>query len=162
MRDIVCTNCGCKKMIRTSAPFDVHDQYAEFVERPTLRIYACCECGHLEFFDTYAVDKYNESMITIKSITSELQILRKRLSDLESSASVSEINDEIKQLERQLTSLDITIRQQQEFKAKVQELQAKAHRIPNEIAKLKKQIEGLERQLREAEQVLEKIEVIEG
>lgn len=162
MRDIVCTNCGCKKMIRTSAPFEVHDQYAEFVERPTLRIYACCECGHLEFFDTYAVDKYNESMRTIKSITSELQILRKRLSDLESSASVSEINDEIKQLERQLTSLDITIRQQQEFKAKVQELQAKAHRIPNEIAKLKKQIEELERKLREAEQVLENIEVIEG
>ena len=158
-----CTQCGCENLtpININSLFSILGD-ASMRTSESLKIYTCRNCGHLEFFDTYAVDKYNESMITIKSITSELQILRKRLSDLESSASVSEINDEIKQLERQLTSLDITIRQQQEFKAKVQELQAKAHRIPNEIAKLKKQIEGLERQLREAEQVLEKIEVIEG
>ena len=91
-----------------------------------------------------------------------MQILRKRLADLESPSTISKINDEIKQLERQLTSLDITIRQQQEFEVKVQELKAKANNIPNEIRRLKEQIETLERKLREAERTLENIEVIEG
>lgn len=162
MRDIMCTNCGCKKLIRTAAPFDVRDQYAKFVASPTLRIYACCECGHLEFFDPHAIDKYNESIRSQKSITSELQILRKRLSDLESPTAISKINDEIKQIERQLTSLDITIRQQQELQAKVRELQAKARTIPNEIAKIKRQIEALECKLKDAEEVLSNTEIIDG
>ena len=158
----MCTNCGCKKLIRTSAPFAVRDQYAEFVESPTLRIYACYECGHLEFFDSHTINKYNECASAIKSITSKLQILRERLSDLENPATASKINDEIQQLERQLTSLDITIRQQQEYKAKVKELQTKARAIPNEIAKLKKQIEELEHSLKYAEEVLSNTEIIDG
>ena len=91
-----------------------------------------------------------------------MQVLRKRLSDLESPMAISKINDEIKQIERQLTSLDITIRQQQELQAKVRELQAKARSSPNEISKIKRQIEEAERKLREAERVFENTEVIEG
>ena len=162
MRNIVCTQCGCTTLVKTDSPFGVYGDYVESRVRPTLRIYACCECGHLEFFDPYTVDKHYESKKAIESITNELQILRKRLADLESPSTISKINDEIKQLERQLTSLDITIRQQQEFKVKVQELKAKANNIPNEIRRLKEQIETLERKLREAERTLENIEVIEG
>ena len=161
MRDIMCTNCGCKTLIRTNTPWWATGEVDNHVN-PTLRIYACSECGHLEFFDTYALDKYNESTSAIKSIGNELQVLRKHLSDLESPMAISKINDEIKQLERQLKSLDITIRQQQEMQAKVRELQAKSRSIPNEIAKLKRQIEELERKLREAERVFENTEVIEG
>lgn len=162
MRDIMCTNCGCKTLVRTNPPFGASGQYVDNYVNPTLRIYACSECGHLEFFDTYAVDKYNESTRAIKSIGNELQVLRKRLSDLESPMAISKINDEIKQIERQLTSLDITIRQQQEMQAKVRELQAKARSIPNEISKIKRQTEEAERKLKEAERVFENTEVIEG
>ena len=162
MRNIVCTQCGCTTFVRTDSPFGVSGQYVDSVVRSTLRIYACCECGHLEFFDPYTVDKHYESKKAIESITNELQILRKRLADLESPSTISKINDEIKQLERQLTSLDITIRQQQEYKAKVQELKAKSNNIPNEIRRLKEQIEALERKLREAERTFENIEVLEG
>ena len=91
-----------------------------------------------------------------------MEVLRKRLSNLESPSAISKINDEIKQIERQLTSLDITIRQQQELQAKVRELQAKSRSIPNEITKLKRQIEELERKLREAKRVFENTEIIEG
>ena len=84
------------------------------------------------------------------------------MSDLESPTAISKINDEIKQIERQLTSLDITIRQQQELQAKVRELQAKARTIPNEIAKIKRQIEALECKLKDAEEVLSNTEIIDG
>ena len=160
MRNIMCTQCGCKTLVRTTPPFGA--LYVDKYERPTLRIYACCECGHLEFFDSYAVDKYYENKKAIDSVTNELQVLRKRLSDLESPMEISKINDEIKQIERQLTSLDITIRQQQEMQAKVRKLQAKVRSIPNEISMIKRQIEEAERKLREAERVFENTEVIEG
>ena len=149
----MCTNCGCKTLIRADLPFGVSGD-ANMTANRTLKIYACLECGHLEFFDSYSVDEYNKSIKRVESILNELQILRKQLSDLENSMALSKINDEIKQLEHQSKSLDITIRQQQELQARIRELQTKVRTIPDDIANLSRRIKVLERNLESAKRTL--------
>lgn len=151
MRNIMCTNCGCKTLIRADLPFGVSGDVFMTAHR-TLEIYACLECGHLEFFDSYSVDEYNESIKRVESILNKLQILRKQLSDLENSMDL--FNDEIKQLEHQSKSLDITIRQQQELQARIRELQTKVRTIPNDIANLSRTIKNLEEKLERAKEKL--------
>lgn len=148
----MCTNCGCKTLIRADLPFDVSGDVYMTAAHRTLEIYACLECGHLEFFDSYSVDEYNESIKRVESILNKLQILRKQLSDLENSMDL--FNDEIKQLEHQSKSLDITIRQQQELQARIRELQTKVRTIPNDIANLSRTIKNLEEKLERAKEKL--------
>lgn len=155
MKKIICTQCGCKTLIRSNPPFDAYHERK-------LRTYACCECSHLEFFYSCEVDKYYSGKKTIDSIANELQVLEKRLADLESPLMISKINDEVKQLECQLMSLDITIRQKNEFESKLREMQEKSRCIPIEIAELKRKIEALKSRRVEVERNIAHIELIEG
>ena len=155
-----CTQCGCEKFVKTDSPFGVcGDAYA--TTRKTLTIYACFKCGHLEFFDTYTVDKYNRYKMIIESDTASLQTLRKQLAELENPDTKIELNNEIKEIEEKLKSLDITIREQQELTVKLHDLQVKARNLPNEIKKWKNEIQSKESHVRDAQRELEKIELIE-
>ena len=80
----------------------------------------------------------------------------------ESPLMISKINDEVKQLECQLMSLDITIRQKNEFESKLREMQEKSRCIPIEIAELKRKIEALKSRRVEVERNIAHIELIEG
>ena len=155
-----CTQCGCKKFVKTDSPFGVSgDAYA--TTRKTLTIYACFKCGHLEFFDTYTADQYNRYTTIIESDTSSLQSLKKQLLELENPDTKIALGNEIEEIEEKLKSLDITIREQQELTVKLYDLQAKARNLPNEIKKWKEKIQKMESNVKDAQKELEKIELIE-
>ena len=163
MKAIVCTNCGCKKLIKTCHPFMAHDQHAIFSRNyPTLTIYACTKCGHLEFFDTYAMDEYNERCTTKAKLVSELQSLTKQYESVDYPSTITRIQDEIERTEHQLSNLDITIRQQQKLQEKLNDLTEKLISIKKEEYKIKEQIEKLDKKLRETNIALSKDEVIDG
>lgn len=162
MKDIICTNCGCKKLLKTATPFGVHDQYAKFVENPTLKIYACLKCGHLEFFDTYAIDAYKQRTSNKSTIIEELRRLNKQYEAVNYPTAIAKIQEEIRHTEHKLTDLDITIRQQQKLQEKLSELKENLVRLRKEEYNLKEQIAKLDKKLREANIELSKDEVIEG
>ena len=163
MKTIVCTNCGCKKLIKTCQPFMAHDQHTIFAQNyPTLTIYACTKCGHLEFFDTYAMATYNEKCTNKAKLISELQNLTKQYEAVDYPATITKIQDEIERTEHQLANLDITIRQQQKLQEKLSELKEKLLSIRKEEHKIKEQIESLDKKLRETNKELSKEEVIDG
>ncbi len=155
-----CTQCGCKKFVKTDSPFGVcGDAYA--TTRETLTIYACFKCGHLEFFDTYTVDKYNRYKTIIEIDTESLQTIKKQLLELENPDTKIALDNEIKEIEEKLKSLDITIREQQELTVKLHTLQAKARNLPNEIKKWKNEIQSKERNVKDAQERLAEIEITE-
>ena len=156
-----CTQCGCKKFVKTDSPFGVQGD-AWSTTRASLSIYACCECGHLEFFDPYHVGEYQGCVRDIKNIPLEIEELKKQLSELQEPTVLLSVKEEMKQIEQKLTSIDITIRQQQELKEKLKKLRITASDIPQKINQIESKIWKLEKELSEAEKKLKKVEVIEG
>ena len=153
-----CTNCGCKKLIKTREPFGYWGQDVTGYADKTLVIYSCFDCGHLEFFSTDAVDEYKENISRKSSILIELENLRKELNDLENNPTSLEIQN----LEERLKSLDITVREQQELTNKLSDLRAKIRRLPDKIRPIKRQIKELEEELKRVEENIAKVDIIEG
>ncbi len=153
-----CTNCGCKKLIKTREPFGSWGQDVTGYADKTLAIYSCFDCGHLEFFSTDAIDEYKENISRKSSILIELENLRKDLNDLENNPTSLEIQN----LEERLKSLDITVREQQELKNKLSELSAKIRRLPDKIRPIKRQIKELEEELKKIEEKIAKVDIING
>lgn len=153
-----CTNCGCKKLIKTWAPFGYDGYDGHSYQDKTLVIYSCFDCGHLEFFSTDAVDEYKENISRKSNILIELENLRKDLNDLENNPTSLEIQN----LEERLTSLDITVREQQELSNKLSDLRAKIRRLPDKIRTIKRQIKELEEILKTIEKKIAKVDIING
>jgi chromosome segregation ATPase len=110
-------------------------------------VYLCLDCGHYEFFSTKHAKRHYDEAKWIRDTESEIDTLRRELSELESPVTTQELNEEIKSIERQLTSLDITIRQQQELKTKLDDLKKQLSRIPSQISRIKEKIRSLESEL---------------
>ena len=153
-----CTNCGCKKLIKTREPFGSWGQDVTSYVDKTLAIYSCFDCGHLEFFSTDAIDEYKENISRKSSILIELENLRKDLNDLENNPTSLEIQN----LEERLKSLDITVREQQELTNKLSDLRAKIRRLPDKIRPIKRQIKELEEALKRVEEKIAKVDIING
>ena len=77
----------------------------------------------------------------------EIANLRRDVENLKNPDTVQKINDEIKVVEQQLKSLDITIRQQQELKAKRSELERNLSVIPSMIQSKLNRIHSIESKL---------------
>ena len=84
------------------------------------------------------------------------------MSELQEPTVLLSVKEEMKQIEQKLTSIDITIRQQQELKEKLKKLRITASDIPQKINQIESKIWKLEKELSEAEKKLKKLEVIEG
>lgn len=161
-----CTNCGCKKLIKTREPFGSWGQDVTGYADKTLVIYSCFDCGHLEFFSTDAVDEYKEKLSRKSTILIELENLRKELKELEN----IEICYEIERMEKQLKSLDITIREQMELTEKLKVLKSQTNGIPNKTINsrrltdkkiiIKRQINELEKELITIEEKISKVDII--
>lgn len=142
-----CTSCGNTNLVKTYLPMESYgDGGANLSDM--VDVYLCLDCGHYEFFSTNHVNRYYDAVKWIRDTESEIDTLRRELSELESPATTQKLNKEIKSIERQLKSLDITIRQQQELKSKCRELELELSGIPNQIRRIKEKIEKLESKLR--------------
>lgn len=111
-------------------------------------VYLCLDCGHFEFFSTKKANKYYEDATWIRDTENEIKTLYHELEELQNPLTVQKINDEIKMVETQLKSLDITIRQQQELKNSLSELKRKLQLIPGKISQIKEKIRSLEANLK--------------
>lgn len=141
-----CTSCGNTNLVKTYFPMDSYGDGGASVSN-IVDVYLCLDCGHYEFFSTKHANKYYDAAKWISDTESEIDALRRELSELESPVITQKLNEEIKSIESQLTSLDITIRQQQELKTKLYDLKNKLSRIPSQISRIKEKIRSLESEL---------------
>ena len=141
-----CTSCGSTNLVKTYFPMTSYGDGGASVS-DMVDVYLCLDCGHYEFFSTKHANRYYDAAKWIRDTESEIDSLRRELSELESPSITQKLNEEIKSIESQLTSLDITIRQQQELKTKLYDLKTKLSGIPRQISRIKGKISSLEREL---------------
>ena len=141
-----CTSCGNTNLVKAHFPMDSYGDGGASVSN-MVDVYLCLDCGHYEFFSTKHANRFYDAAKWIRDTESEIDTLRRELSELESPVTTQKLNEEIKSIESQLTSLDITIRQQQELKTKLYDLKNKLSRIPRQISRIKEKIRSLESEL---------------
>lgn len=141
-----CTSCGNTNLVKTYFPMDSYGDGGASVSN-MVDVYLCLDCGHYEFFSTKHANRHYDAAKWIRDTESEIDTLKRELSELESPVTTQKLNEEIKSIESQLTSLDITIRQQQELKTKLHDLKNKLSRIPSQISRMKEKIRSLESEL---------------
>ena len=141
-----CTSCGNTNLVKTYFPMDSYGDGGASVSN-MVDVYLCLDCGHYEFFSTKHANRHYDAAKWIRDTKSEIDTLRRELSELESPVTTQKLNEEIKSIESQLTNLDITIRQQQELKTKLYDLKNKLSRIPSQISRIKEKIRSLESEL---------------
>lgn len=158
-----CTQCGCKKLIKLdnqSSLFLTSDGES-VMPRELTRIYACLECGHLEFFNSSRVEQYKRYLLKVKELPNEIETLRKQLATLEDPTYITNLQETVKQAEEQLKSLDITVRQQQELTILVYEKTEQIKNASREVKELQNKIRSLETALKDAEKRLAEFEITE-
>ena len=141
-----CTSCGNTNLVKTYFPMDSYGDGGASVSN-MVDVYLCLDCGHYEFFSTKHANRHYDAAKWIRDTESEIDSLRRELSELENPSTTQKLNEEIKSIESQLTSLDITIRQQQELKTKLYDVKNKLSRIPSQISRIKEKIRSLESEL---------------
>ena len=141
-----CTSCGNTNLVKTHFPMDSYGDGGASVSN-MVDVYLCLDCGHYEFFSTKHANRHYDAAKRIRDTESEIDGLRHELSELENPATTQKLNEEIKSIESQLTSLDITIRQQQELKTKLYDVKKKLSDIPRQIKRIKESIGNLESNL---------------
>ena len=141
-----CTSCGNTNLVKTYFPMASHGDGGASVS-DMVDVYLCLDCGHYEFFSTKHANRHYDAAKWIRDTGSEIDSLRRELSELENPSTTQKLNEEIKSIENQLTSLDITIRQQQELKTKLYDVKNKLSRIPSQISRIKEKIRSLESEL---------------
>jgi uncharacterized small protein (DUF1192 family)/predicted nucleic-acid-binding Zn-ribbon protein len=128
-----CILCGCEKFYKTA---DLGLYVEDFVKvnsnSSSLERFICCECGHVEFFDLFPInrgkelkEKVESTRETIEKLNNELAVIKEKIPPLkkeyanqhkismDENNSVKSVNEakqkmldlqkEISQLERQLT-----------------------------------------------------------
>ena len=143
-----CTFCGNTNLVKTYFPMTSYGDGGATVS-DDVDVYLCIDCGHYEFFSTKRANNYRNTAKWIRDTETKIDILRRELSELEleKPSTTQKLNEEIKFIESQLTSLDITIRQQQELKVKIRDIKNKLSDIPNQISRIKNEIRNLESEL---------------
>ena len=138
-----CTQCGCENLI----PINIESLIsisgdASMRNSESLKVYACRNCGHLEFFDNGLNEKLAEESEIEKKYEKEISALLEKQNQIED-GELKQLKEELAYTESQLKSLDITIRQQQEFKENVKALNVKIEKVLYKIRKIKTEIENL-------------------
>jgi chromosome segregation ATPase len=149
-----CTQCDCENLIpiRLKSLIDVSSD-ALMYNSESLKVYACRNCGHLEFFDNGLNEKLAKESEIEKQYAKELTALVQQQVEMKN-GELKQLQEELACVESQLKSLDITVRQQQELKQKAEDLKAKIQQISNEIYKIERGIKAVEsKKAHELEQV---------
>lgn len=146
-----CTQCGCKRFIESKfsnlisvGGWDVQCSISE-----TVKIFACLECGHLEFFDKMMPDKLAQAETNLKQLNDELNSLLQEKETKD--ALIHELDEEITRIEEQLKNLNITVREQneltensQQINNKIQQMLQVRRSIDKRIKEVAKNKEGAE------------------
>ena len=150
-----CTQCDSKSLTKIALEdlFYVSGD-ASLKTSNTLETYVCKQCGHIEFFDNAINIKQKEETEVVEKFDKELNALIEKR-ELIKTGKLKELTETLAKVERQLTSLDITIRQQQEFKKQVEALNAEIKKVNIEIYKIDKEIKEIEDKKRRALQEVE-------
>lgn len=149
-----CTQCGNTNLVETEFPLQSFGDGGAKVPKET-DVYFCLECGHYEFFSLARLQRRKTTLASIPNTELRIKVLLKELENLQDPSLIQSIQDEINMLEEQLKSLDITIRQKQEFEARVIELKRQLNEFPNKIKQKKMQIDNLQRQLEDIKRRVE-------
>ena len=126
-----CTQCGCEKLKPIQLQSLIKADYLQ--KSKLLKIYMCHDCGHLEFFYDFNEKLEKEKKIIAKA-KDKLALIRKKQKPLlqqqeEIKETWERYKDELNAVEVESTSLDITIRQQQELKKKAEEIRKKMEQL---------------------------------
>ena len=126
-----CTQCGCNKLIKIDVPFVDHDRYPI-----RLDIYACYDCGHLEFFNVAPVDYYKRNCVELEEANAELKSVQTHLDILENKYRLKELHDEVNSIRKQLTKTSTPHNQAVELTNRKIELEAQIRSISREMSPL--------------------------
>ena len=79
-----CCNCGSNNLMEikdaSCLPFHVYGDAKTELSKGS--VFICLECGRLEFFNTYFVQKHKDKLIKNKKIQSDIQELTDRIEEL--------------------------------------------------------------------------------
>ncbi len=149
-----CTHCNKNDLTKIDIReiFDVGgDGYLR--ENKHIEVYLCDECGHIEFFDKRPIarkiekERIQTEEKRIRNFYNEkLKVVYAQKEEIENSIEIKELDEKLGEINKQLESLDITIRQQQqlqmeadEIKSKIKNYQIKLNKINSEINKILRQ-----------------------
>ena len=152
--------------MRIESPFD---RYGE----QRVSIYSCFDCGHLEFFSTTAVDKYNELLLKKSNILTELANLETTRNNLKTISTIYQLANLLKngtytdtekaQMMEKLKELEIQVGQSltelTNFPMSLGDLIQEIH---NQDMKIDHQMYELQNELRNIEQKIEQVEILNG
>ena len=161
-----CTNCGCKKLMRIESPF-------EYYGEQHISIYSCFDCGHLEFFSTTAVEKYNELLLRKSNILTELANLETTRNNLKTISTIyqlarllkhrtytdaekAQMMDKLKDLENQVGQ---SLTELTNFPMSLDDLIQQIH---SQETTIEHQMYALENELYSIEQTIERVEILNG
>ena len=161
-----CTNCGCKKLMRIESPF-------EYYGEQHISIYSCFDCGHLEFFSTTAVEKYNELLLKKSNILTELKNLETTQDNLTKISMIYELANRLKkgdctdsqkaQMQDKLKDLENQVGQSlTELTNFPMSLDDLIQQIHSQDTTIEHQMHALKNELYSIEQAIEKVEILNG
>ena len=139
-----CTQCGCENLI----PVEISDYMdlsgeANLYINKFLKIYNCCDCGHLEFFDNSRNEKMKAKLEIEKKYDNELSVLAQKQDELEKE--LKQLADELSSISVKSGDLDITIRQQAELNIQANKIRSQIKDISEKKLEIEKEIEKVEK-----------------
>lgn len=126
-----CSQCDNAKLVKANLPLEGH--YCEGWWDVIADVYLCLECGHYEIFSPNVAGDYKETIAVIKEKNEKYSQINSNLNEHKKNLEIK--TNKLKDIESQLSSLDITIRQQQEFQKQVSDLKIDIKHIYNEVYK---------------------------
>ena len=131
-----CSNCGEEEFFF----FFVFNVRGEIYSASFPLSYVCAKCGHIELFETNIVEEYNGIKEEILKLSSKIDELNKLKQTIELNIFAAE--NEIEELEKQIKSEEITVRQYNELSALIEKKKNHEELIKNrdELKKLKQEI----------------------
>ena len=135
-----CTQCGNEKLVKTSIPMENYGDGWSKISEKDVDVYLCVNCGHYELFSMKKVKDYENLVSQISEKRKLFEDLEKELSVVNNKENQETLKNRISTIKKQLNSLDITIRQQQELKNELRELELKEQSLPSSISFTEKRV----------------------
>ena len=149
-----CTHCNKNDLTKIDIReiFDIGgDGY--LLEHNYIEVYLCDECGHIEFFDKRAIYRkiekeriQSEEKRIRASYNEKLKVVYAQKEEIENSVEFKELNEKLGEINKQLESLDITIRQQQQLQIEADEIKSKIENYKIKLDKINSEINNILRQ----------------
>ena len=131
-----CSNCGKEEFLQIG----VFNIQGEIYSASFPLSYVCAKCGHIELFATNIVEEYNGIKQEIVNLGSKIDELNKLKQTIELNIFAAE--NEIEELEKQVKSEDITVRQYNELNMLIEKKKnhEELRKNRDELKKLKQEI----------------------